>query len=199
MTHQNPTQYQKQKVWDPLIRVWHWLLVISVVSGWLLGEFRTFSIMQWHMYAGYTTGVLLIVRIVWGLIGPEPVRFSALMVSPTKLRAYLSRVLLPEPSGVLGHNPLGALSVIAMLVLLIAQVSTGLFAEDDGLFFEGPLSSMVSDAWVLKLTSIHHIISGALLAVVILHVSAILFYLLWKKENLVSAMITGWKTVKKEK
>jgi len=195
--HQQASPYHKQKVWDPLIRIWHWLLVVSVISGWLLGEFRSFSIMQWHMYAGYTTGALLLVRIVWGLVGPAPVRFTALAFSPAKLSTYLSSVFRPEPSGVAGHNPLGALSVIAMLCLLSIQVGTGLFAEDDGLFFEGPLSSMVSDAMVLKLTTVHYVVSKALLAVIILHVSAILFYLIWKKENLISAMITGWKTVKK--
>jgi len=199
MSDLQSSQYQKQKIWDPLIRAWHWLLVVSVISGWLLGEFRSFSLIQWHMYAGYTTGVLLLIRVIWGFIGPPPVRFSALIVTPAKLKTYLSKIFLRVPSGVPGHNPLGALSVIAMLVLLTTQVGTGLFAEDDGLFSEGPLSNMVSESWVLKLTSVHHIVSELLFAVVVLHVAAILFYLLWKKENLIGAMITGWKMVKKDK
>jgi len=189
--------YRKEKVWDPFIRTWHWLLLVTVVSGWLLGTFRTFSIMQWHMYAGYATGVLLLFRIYWGFAGPEPVRFRALWVTPSRLFAYLSRIHRPEPSGVAGHNPLGALSVIAMLVLLLIQVGTGLFAEDDALFHEGPLSSMVSDSLVLRFTSLHHITALALQWVIGLHVAAILFYYFWKKENLVGAMIHGWKTVKR--
>ena len=189
--------YHQQKVWGPVIRIWHWLLVVSVISGWLLGEFRNFSIMQWHIYAGYCTGILLIVRIALGLMGPPEVRFSALVVRPAVLMDYVSRVLRPVPSGVPGHNPLGALSVIAMLILLAVQVSTGLFAEDDGLFYEGPLSSLVSESTVQTVNSVHLLVSEMILIVVMLHISAILFYLIWKKENLIIAMITGWKKVKK--
>jgi cytochrome b len=191
-------KFELQKVWDPAIRIWHWLLVITVTSGWLLGEFRNFSIMQWHMYAGYATGVLLLLRILWGFIGPPPVRFSALAVTPSRLVQYASKMFRRQPSGVAGHNPIGAISVILILTLLSLQVVTGLFSEDDALFFDGPLASSVSSSARTTFTSIHHMSSEALLIVIALHVAAILFYLLWKRENLVRAMFTGWKLVKKK-
>ena len=189
--------YELQKVWDPVIRTWHWLLVITVTSGWLLGEFRSFSIMQWHMYAGYTTGALLLLRLLWGLVGPAPVRFRSLAVTPSRLFDYLGKMFRREPSGVAGHNPIGALSVILMLLLLSLQVITGLFSEDDALFFDGPLASTVPGSTRTTITSIHGILSEIILVVVVLHVAAILFYLYWKRENLIKAMFTGWKIVRK--
>ena len=190
-------EYEAQKVWDPAIRIWHWLLVITVTSGWLLGEFRSFSIMQWHMYAGYTTGALLLLRVVWGFVGPSPVRFRSLAVSPSRLSDYMGKMFRREPSGIAGHNPIGALSVILMLGLLSLQVLTGLFSEDDALFFDGPFASAISGSTRTTVTAIHGVLSEIILVVVILHITAILFYLFWKKENLIKAMFTGWKVVKK--
>ena len=190
-------QFQYTKIWDPFIRSWHWLLVFSVVSGWLLGEFRTFSVMQWHIYCGYMTGILLILRILWGFMGPTTVRFNALAVRPKCLMSYAKTIFNRQPSASAGHNPLGALSVVIMLVLLSIQVVSGLFSEDDGLFYSGPFASMLSSAMVVKMTAIHDYFSRLVLVFVLLHVAAILFYLIWKKENLIKAMITGNKLVKK--
>ncbi len=190
-------QYQSLKIWDPFIRSWHWLLVVSVVSGWLLGEFRTFTVMQWHIYCGYMTGVLLVLRIVWGFMGPEAVRFNALAIRPKHLLSYAPTVFNRQPSATAGHNPLGALSTVIMLVLLSIQVVSGLFAEDDGLFYSGPFASMLSSAMIVKMTAIHDYFSRLVLVFVFLHIAAVLFYLIWKKENLIKAMITGNKLVKK--
>jgi cytochrome b len=190
--------YEQRKVWDPLIRVWHWLLVLTVVGGWLLGEYRDFDTIAYHMYLGYSTGGLLALRILWGFAGPRPVRFRALAVSPAALRKYLGGLLRRAPSGVAGHNPLGALSVIAMLGSLALQVITGLFSEDDGLFSEGPLAGMVSSGTRATLGSIHHQNAKVLLVLVGLHLAAIFFYLVWKRENLIRPMVTGWKTVRRE-
>ena len=189
-------KYQYRNIWDPFIRFWHWLLVVSVVSGWLLGEFRTFSVMQWHIYCGYMTGALLILRILWGFIGPATVRFNALAIHPRHLLCYAKTIFKREPSATPGHNPLGALSIVAMLIVLSLQVISGLFSEDDGLFYSGPLATMLSSAMVVKMTAVHNYISNLVLVFVLLHVFAVLFYLIWKKENLIKAMITGNKLVK---
>ena len=117
--------YRREAVWDPVTRLWHWLLAASVITGWILGEFRTFSIMQWHIYLGYLTGGLLVFRYVWGWIGPAPIRHRTLVASLRGIPAYLRRLGLRRPSGVAGHNPLGALSVIALVLALTAQVVTG--------------------------------------------------------------------------
>ena len=184
------------RVWDLPTRLFHWALVGTVCTGWYLGEYRSFSTIQLHFYCGYATGALLAFRLLWGLVGPRNIRLSALFPSPRRLRDYLKHVLRRSPSGVAGHNPIGSLSVIAMLLLLLTQVGTGLFSEDDSLFSKGPLANYASEAMRLELTAVHYISSRLILAVIILHVAAILFYYIWKRENLIRPMITGWKSVK---
>ncbi len=191
-------RYQTVPVWDGVTRVWHWLLALTVISGWLLGEFRTFNLMQWHFYAGYCTGGLLLLRIFRGMTGPPPVRFSALLPKPRALIADMKGFLRRSPSGVAGHSPLGGLSVLVMLTLLLVQVCTGLFAEDDSLFHEGPLSDTISSATVRKVTFIHHQNSRLLLVMFGLHIGVMVFYYVWKKENLVRAMFSGRKLVRVE-
>lgn len=188
--------YRREVVWDPVTRMWHWLLAASVITGWTLGEFRTFSMMQWHIYLGYLTGMLLLFRYVWGWIGPTPIRHRTLFVSLREMPAYLRRVGRRRPSGVPGHNPIGALSVIAMVLALTAQVVTGLFSEDDALFFSGPLASEVSSDTVGMMTGYHNLFAKVVLVLVALHVAAILFYLVWKRENLVTPMLNGRKWVR---
>jgi cytochrome b len=188
--------YRREAVWDPVTRLWHWLLAASVITGWTLGEFRTFSIMQWHIYLGYLTGTLLLFRYVWGWTGPTPIRHRTLFVSLREMPAYLRQVGRRRPSGVPGHNPIGALSVIAMVLALTAQVVTGLFSEDDALFYSGPLASEVSSDIVGTMTSYHNLFARVVLVLVALHVAAIFFYLVWKRENLVAPMLNGRKWVR---
>ena len=189
--------YRREAVWDPVTRLWHWALAASVIAGWSLGEFRTFSVMQWHIYLGYLTGCLLIFRYVWGFVGPAPIRHRTLFASLRGLPAYVRQLGRRRPSGTPGHNPLGALAVIAMLVALTAQALTGLFSEDDGLFFSGPLASEVSSDTVLLMTGYHNLFARVVLVLVALHVAAILFYLVWKRENLVRPMLDGRKWVRR--
>ena len=188
--------YRREAVWDPVTRLWHWLLAASVITGWALGEFRTFSIMQWHIYLGYLTGALLLFRYAWGWAGPAPVRHRTLLASLYDMPAYVRQVGRRRPSGVAGHNPIGALSVIAMVLALSAQVVTGLFSEDDALFFSGPLASEISSDTVITMTAYHHLFAKVVLGLVALHVAAILFYLVWKRENLVTPMLNGRKWVR---
>ena len=188
--------YRREAIWDPVTRLWHWVLAASVITGWTLGEFRTFSIMQWHIYLGYLTGTLLLLRYAWGWAGPAPVRHRTLFASLQGMPAYLRQVGVRQPSGVPGHNPVGALSVIAMVLALTAQVVTGLFSEDDALFYAGPLASEVSSDTVVTMTGYHNLFAKVVLVLVALHVAAILFYLVWKRENLVGPMWHGRKWVK---
>ena len=185
-------------VWDVPTRLFHWALVGTVLTGLYLGEYRSFSTIQLHFYFGYATGALIAFRLLWGIIGPASVRLGALFPSPKALIAYLGSLFTRRPSGVAGHNPLGALSVLAMLAALITQVVTGLCSEDDGLFLEGPLVEYLDSAMVLQMTAIHHYSSRVVMALIVLHLAAILFYRVWKHENLVTAMVTGWKTVKRD-
>jgi cytochrome b len=110
--------------------------------------------------------------------------------------AYVRLVGRRRPSGLAGHNPIGALSVIAMVLALTAQVVTGLFSEDDALFYSGPLASEVSSDIVGTMTSYHNLFARVVLVLVALHVAAIFFYLVWKRENLVAPMLNGRKWVR---
>ncbi|MCY4221987.1 MAG: cytochrome b/b6 domain-containing protein [Thiotrichales bacterium] len=188
--------YRREAVWDPFTRAWHWVLAASVITGWMLGEFRTFSIMQWHIYLGYLTGALLVLRYVWGWVGPAPVRHRTLLASLRGMPAYVRRIGARRLSGVPGHNPVGALSVIAMVLALTAQVVTGLFSQDDALFYSGPLASEVSSDTVVMMTGYHNLFARVVLVLVALHLAAILYYLVWKRENLVASMWHGRKWVK---
>ena len=188
--------YRREAVWDPITRGWHWVLAVSVITGWSLGEFRNFSIMQWHIYFGYLTGVLLLFRYVWGWAGPAPVRHRTLFVSMLDMPGYVRAIGHRQPSGVPGHNPVGAVSVVAMVLALTAQVVTGLFSEDDALFYSGPLASEVSSDVVGMMTGYHNLFAKVVLALVALHVAAIVFYLVWKREDLVTPMLNGRKWVR---
>jgi len=190
------TGLTKQKVWDLPTRLFHWALVGTVLTGLYLGEFRSFTTIQLHFYCGYATGGLLVFRLVRGLFGPKHARLSALVPSPRALFGYLRHMFARRPSGVAGHNPLGALSVLAMLAALSVQVVTGLCSEDDGLFSQGPLVEYLDSATVLKMTALHYWSSRVVIGLIVIHLAAILFYRLWKREDLVTAMITGTKSVR---
>lgn len=187
-----------EKTWDPITRIWHWTLATSVIAGWCLGEFRSFSTIQWHFYLGYTTGGLIVFRYLWGFVGPAPVRHGTLLKSVPHVLAYTRHLVTREPSGTPGHNPLGVLSIIAMVLALTFQVTTGLFSEDDGLFSSGPLASEVAGSTVRRLTELHHIGAKIIITLVGLHVATIVFYQIWKKENLLLPMLTGWKRIRRD-
>lgn len=186
----------REKIWDPVTRLWHWVLVIAVVAGWSFGKFMSFSTIMWHFYCGYTIIGLLVFRYLWGFVGPSPIRYRALVPTPAQFISYVRTFLRRAPSGTRGHNPLGSMSVIAVLLLLTAQAGTGLFIVSDDFFESAPLAHLVSEAVNNRLTWWHKLLSKFVLGIVVLHVSAIIFYLLWKKENLIMPMISGWKWVK---
>lgn len=186
------------KIWDPVTRLWHWVLAAVVITNWIFGEFMSFDTVVWHFYLGYTALGLLAFRLVWGFAGPVPVRWRNLFPHPAALKRYLGHLGKREPSGTPGHNPLGSLSAIALLLVLVGQAGTGLFIETDDFFESGPLYGYVSEATINSLTWWHHFLSKVLLGLVVLHLLAILYYRLWKRENLVKPMITGWKWVRKE-
>ena len=188
----------RRKVWDLPTRLFHWALAGTVLTGLYLGEFRQFSTIQLHFYFGYATGALVAFRLLWGLVGPRPARLSALFPSPGRLAGYVGGMFRRRPSGVPGHNPVGALSVLAMLLTLGVQVASGLCSEDDSLFSQGPLAPYLDPSTVVSMTAVHHYSSRVLMALIVLHLCAILFYRVWKREDLVTSMVTGWKTVRRD-
>jgi len=179
----------KIRVWDLPTRLFHWGLAIGItglaISGTVGG-----SAMAWHFRFGYAVLALLLFRIVWGLIGGRWSRFGAFIYAPQSLINYLKGKGKPEHSA--GHTPIGALSVFAMLAFLMLQVGSGLVSDDE-IAFAGPLTAFVSNATVGLATNYHaNIGKWILLGLVVLHIAAIVFYLL-RKHNLVRAMVHGDK------
>ncbi len=146
--------------------------------------------MQWHAYVGYCALTLILFRVCWGFVGSYHARFFNFIPSPNSLREYLQG----QTKAVLGHNPLGSFSVIALLFSVGLQAATGLFANDD-IAFEGPFAKYVSNAMVELLTSIHRINSTILIILIGLHLSAIIYYQIFKHENLVKPMLVGDKEI----
>lgn len=176
------------KVWDLPTRIFHWLLAILVVAafvtGWLGG-----NLIEWHGRAGIAITGLLAFRLVWGFIGSTYARFADFVPGPAHIWAHIRG----EWNG-LGHNPFGALSVLALLGILIFQAVSGLVSNDD-IAFEGPLYALVSKDTSDWLSSLHRLNFWVIIALVAAHVGAILYYLHAKKDNLVKPMIVGTKEV----
>ncbi|MDB5966446.1 MAG: cytochrome [Polaromonas sp.] len=185
----NNKSLSKVRVWDLPTRVFHWALVAAVIGLAITGTVGG-NAMVWHFRFGYSVLALLLFRIVWGLVGGRWSRFGAFIYAPASVVSYLKGQGKPEHS--VGHNPLGAGSVFAMLAVLVAQVGTGLLSDDE-IAAAGPLTRFVSSATVSLSTNYHkNIGKWLLLALVVLHVVAIVYYL-WRKHNLVGAMLHGDK------
>jgi cytochrome b len=182
---------ERRLVWDLPLRLFHWLLVLSLGALWATGE-AGFDYMQYHMYLGYWTLGLIVFRIIWGFVGPRHARFSNFLAGPSALWRYAKGLGAGTMIQTAGHNPLGGISVIVMLVLVGFQVATGLFATDD-ILWTGPYNGAVSSDTAEKLTSFHHLNFNIILVAVSLHIIAIAFYFLVKKQNLVGAMFHGKK------
>ena len=179
-------------VWDVPTRLFHWTLVFLVALAWITGEGEgsTFAV---HRLAGYGVAVLLVFRIVWGFAGSRHSRFSDFVRPWREVFAHITGMLRLRPARTLGHNPLGGWMAVVLLLVLAAQVGTGLFASDDGL--GGPLAGAVSSGTGHAIAELHEGLSGALLGLIALHVVGVLVESLLTRDNLVRAMITGRKAV----
>ncbi len=178
------------RVWDAPTRLFHWALVLCF-GGLVLTSQVGGMAMAWHFRFGYGVLTLLLFRAIWGLQGGHWSKFSTFVVGPRAILRYLRKE--GKAFGAVGHNPLGSLSVLAMLVLLAMQATSGLMSDDE-IATSGPLVRFVSSAWVSNATYYHIEIGKLLLlGLVFLHLGAIAFHYLDKQENLVKPMITGDK------
>lgn len=179
-------------VWDLWVRTTHWLLVLTVAGAWatrkLPGDW-----FQLHTWLGYSTFVLVVTRLAWGFVGTRHARFTQFVRGPGAIIRYVAGLLAGRNVATAGHNPLGALSVLALLGLLLGQACTGLFASDPDVFEYGPLMGYVSPQLSRQLTGWHAEIAEIMLVFIGLHVLAALLYLVVKRENLVWPMISGRK------
>jgi len=180
---------KKVLVWDLPVRLFHWCVVTLVFTSWLSADQGWMTI---HLASGLTLLALLLFRLGWGLFGSTTARFSDFLHPPRRVLGYLKSLKDGDRLLYAGHNPAGGLMVMAMILVLLAQALTGLFAND-GLHFNGPLALLLPSETSDSITSIHRLIFDAILILVWCHVVAVGFYLLVKGDNLVWPMVTGKK------
>ncbi len=183
---------EKIKVWDPLVRVFHWTLVLFVFGTFLTGE----DYIDLHLQLGYGVLGLLLFRIIWGFVGTRYARFSEFTYRPKVVIAYLKDLVSFKAKRYIGHGPAGGSMVIALIIsLLIASVSgLALYGGEE---LAGPLAGLmvgISPFWIEALEGLHELFAGLVGLLVLLHISGVLFSSFAHGENLIKSMWTGYKT-----
>ena len=165
------------RVWDPLVRIFHWSLVLAFFGAWALGDDGG----ALHQALGYVVLGLVAFRMLWGLVGTRHARFASFVPSPRRLLAYLEDLVAFREKRYLGHNPAGAVMIVALLVTLTATGVTGWMLTTDAF-------------WGSKaLEGVHEALANGTLTLVVLHVAGVLYSSLRHRENLVRAILTGRK------
>jgi cytochrome b len=163
-------------VWDAPVRVFHWLLVLCFAGAWLTAESERWRLA--HVTLGYTVAGLVVFRIAWGLFGTRHARFGAFVRGPREVLRYLASLLRGRPRHYAGHNPAGALAIVALLALALGTALTGWVAFEE-------LSDAAED--------VHEALAEGMLALVLVHVAAVVVSSWLHRENLVASMVTGRK------
>ena len=180
----SPASPARIRVWDVPTRLVHWLVVLLIALSWWTGKAGR---MEWHRWSGYVLLGLLIFRIYWGLVGSSTAKFSEFVRGPRTIASYLKGNRPATP----GHNPLGALSVVTLLVLLATQILLGLFAVDVDGIESGPLSTYVSFEGGRAAAEWHEDVFNVLSGLIVLHIAVVIYYVFFRKEPLVAAMMHG--------
>jgi cytochrome b len=174
----------KQPVWDLPVRLVHWLLAgLIAFSWWSVHNHHT----DWHIWSGCAILTLLIFRLLWGFVGSSSARFASFVRGPRVIADYLRG----KWTGGIGHTPLGALSVLAMILAVAVQVGLGLISQDEDGIYAGPLFRLVSSDTSDKARDIHELWFNVVLGLIILHVAAIVYYRVFRGQKLTKPMITG--------
>ncbi len=179
------------RVWDLPVRLVHWSLVLLVVSLFVTGKLGG-NWLEWHRRAGFSVIGLVIFRVIWGFVGSYHARFANFLRGPQSVITYSKAMIGSNAPKYVGHNPLGALSALTMLIVLLMQAVLGLFSNDD-IMLEGPYARFISKELSDQLTAFHKINADLILILVGMHLVAIAFAFFYKKENLVVAMVSGNK------
>jgi cytochrome b len=183
---------RRLRVWDAPTRLFHWALAGLVVTSVVSVKMHEMDV---HVLSGQTILGLLLFRLLWGFVGPDYARFASFVRAPTAIVAYIRSLLRPPHAFHAGHNPLGGLVVVLMLLVIGFQAVTGLFANDD-IATDGPFVRYVTKATSDSITSWHRLNSYVIYALVGLHVAAVIGYLVVYRENLIAAMVTGYKQLR---
>jgi cytochrome b len=173
----------KQPVWDLWVRLFHWLLAGLIAFSWWSAEYDHVS---WHIWSGLAILTLLIFRLLWGFGGSSTARFSSFVRGPASVFAHLRG----RWNGI-GHTPLGGLSVVALLLAVSVQVGLGLISEDEDGIYAGPLARLVSIDTTDSARDVHKLWFYVVLCLIVLHIAAIVYYRLFRRQKLTLPMITG--------
>jgi cytochrome b len=179
------------KVWDPLVRIFHWTLAAAFALAYLTGD----EVLGVHVVAGYTIAGLIAFRLVWGLIGPRHARFTDFVYRPRDVITYLKHLLRGRAARYRGHNPAGGAMTIALLTLLVLSVVTGLAvygAEEGAGPLAGAMAAYADNEWVEE---VHEFFANATVVLVVFHIAGVIVSSLLHGENLPLAMVTGRKRV----
>lgn len=181
------------RVWDLPLRLFHWSLALLLLLQWGIAEWEWLG-MQWHLRLGYALLALLAFRLLWGVAGSENARFAHFLRGPRAVYAHARTLVQRVPAHSIGHNPLGGWSVVAMLAGVAVQLVSGLYSSDE-IMHEGPLAARASARMVEFMTDVHEANKWVLLGLVALHLAAVAWHVLVKREDLVSAMLSGRKAL----
>ncbi|MCH9735298.1 MAG: cytochrome b/b6 domain-containing protein [Actinomycetia bacterium] len=192
--HETPhetTAPESVRIWDIPTRIFHWGLVICFVGSVVSAKMLNFVV---HQYFGYTILALLVFRLIWGIIGSQPSRFSNFVRGPRHVIHHIRDFIRPGRTTHVErtHNPLGGWVVLVFFALLLFSAMSGWFAND-GELFQGPLAQYISYEFSDRISGMHHDISDIILILAIIHTLTILVYYIWKRDNLLTAMLTGKK------
>jgi len=178
-----PAPTSRIAVWDLPTRLFHWLLVALIAFSWWTGKQHHYDL---HLWSGIAVLTLIFFRLLWGLFGGSTARFANFVRGPAAVGDYLRGAWRG-----IGHSPLGAISVIALLGLIALQAGLGLFASDEDGLLLGPLSGFISGQASEDIAELHEDFFNVLLVFIVLHIAVVLFYWLAKKQNLIGPMVTG--------
>lgn len=178
------------KAWDLSIRIFHWVLVCAIGFSWLCAELGG-NWMEWHLRSGYLIAGLLVFRVFWGFGGSWSARFKNFIKGPKTIIAYLQG---KGDEHYVTHNPAGGIGALALILLVGAQVGTGLFSNDD-IFLTGPLAHLIPYEAQLQATDLHELLFNFLLATAAIHIGAVIYHQKFKNEKLIQAMLHGKKWV----
>ncbi|AZZ95242.1 cytochrome B [Hahella sp. KA22] len=172
---------QTVRVWDPLVRLFHWTLATAcILNLWVLEDGSS-----WHEWVGYYAGGAIAIRVLWGFIGTPYARFRSFFPTPTRLKNYVGALMSGKPAETVGHNPMGGLMILALMFLVAALAVSGWMMSLDAFWGED---------W---LEEIHEGLANALMALMLIHIAAVSLYSRFGKENLIAAMVTGKKQIGK--
>lgn len=181
------------KVWDLPVRIFHWSLVVLFIAAYVTNSLGS-DYFVYHLWSGYALIILVSFRIVWGLVGTYHARFTHFVKNPVATAKYALSVFKKRDKHYLGHNPLGAVMVVVLLIAILVQAITGLFTNDE-IFNVGPLYAYINDELSLQLTSLHRQLFYWILGAIALHIIAVIAHVIFKRDNIIRAMFSGNKNL----